>query len=585
MRCPICGREYAPDHPSCSHCGTDFKILEASLLYDPIPDKTATPGKKHYGCIKWAVVCIALLLGASIVIGPILSDRENASGPSTQTTAVPGTTHTTQAHSTQPTAPMQIYEIGSFQTAKHNIEIGTMNEETRILYDTTLINVDDLGKFQEFSQSSLDGGSRAILFENGQLGLIKDGRFQLISGKVLDFKLSANGNAVAYTVQMDDTQRFLYLYNAENHCNDCIIPYFGDQISDYAISPSGDTVAYVYAEQPGEPILYRYVYGANKYIRHFNGPILAVSDEGKRIFTMTAASGKFEYTLCVIENSKFTAISVYDGGDLYFTENQSQVLFFGGNTSKYWDGTLHHFCHGTAVPVLPMGCISQKINFSALGIVHTLPYKNFTGHVYRIVTQSPPVSLRFFPEDPAKSVLLTEEPSHYILDKSGKNLLYAKNNALYALQVNLVEPQQTQITDALYNNRFTISSPNPGALFGSQMMRISYISDAEDTLILSFWGLHDFESMFSRPLGEDINTELITQMVFDYEILYFTYQNTLFQVSPENFMWIKLADDVYQIERRPNGSIAVITKDGFLHILCVGELVSVTDTIYSFGDV
>ncbi len=348
MRCPICNREMPEGSRKCSNCGTQLKVL-------------FTPEHKSAISTGTFLICIFLALvigiGTGFGIGHFSAQQPTISAPSLPPSTVPSTT-----------APGVELQKGYIRYTAHIDSYYNQRqaklEPLTIFYNDIRISTSVTSWNWIDVQRSFDGKTCVMLSEDGCLYTFQDRNFRFLSDKVTDFRLSADGSAVAYTT-MDNDTFYLYYRSFQGHTSQL---HIGNARPDYCLSPGGDTLAYI------DPLTHELLIHDNKETqsRGFcNGNLVGISDAGEYIYTLDSW-----YLYCITPAK--TQSYKCNGTKFYFNADHRQLLFEYQSQTYICGVEDGLFLQQWPTPFLPSDCITCISTEGAI----TLPLYDLYGHPY-----------------------------------------------------------------------------------------------------------------------------------------------------------------------------------------------------------
>ena len=398
MKCPHCGTENPDNGIFCQKCNGWIlaKVYikpEESAVPAPEPEAAKPVQKTNWKIIVPTVAALcALVLGIALVL-PGKKPPEATTLPENLSTSVPPVSSTaTQPPEIWPSATEPIISFianrGTVAAVEH------VNKLAFIHDDQLLITAHKIGKDEP--EQSLDGNTLAILSDDNRLYYVHESNVSLIAENVTNYRLSADGSAVAYALESG-----LWLYRPESGSNFIS----GAKVKDYILSPDGYSIAFlVLSDRNINEVADIYLWnrgwsncissGANWRIydkNRFN--LLAVPNGGQRVYTYTP-----ELRLAVLEGDDPIFLSGFvplaedfalnanyvsnrpTTPALFLSADHRQILFYTE------DGTqlLHDGCVITQIsdqilgPVLP-----SRTSILRIGSILTLPYYDLEEMLYQ----------------------------------------------------------------------------------------------------------------------------------------------------------------------------------------------------------
>ncbi len=519
MTCPICGRENEAKSKKCIHCGTVFRVYRTSL-------KSQQKNRQKIGFPWIKALCFVLMLfvTAGTVIFLLPGTDPEPSVPALLTP--PDPPKNTIPIGTPPPTPQVTPPVLAQQyiAVTHNIEVGTHAGSSYAAYDTELLPIASYGIVDKASAPSLDGSARAVLTEDKQLLLIRNGNITRIASKVVDFKLSAMGTSVAYVFSMRDIEYSLCIYDSEKaQAYQILVQRY---MPDYCISPDGKTLAFRSFDQTtNQYTLYTWTDGEIQFAATNWGSLLTVSNNGTYIYTEDDGA-----LFCYHKNAYNWLGN--DTSNYCLNADHSVIVFQkDGNTFMCSDGeNVQRFETFCTKFVLPINTRNRPESNTGNNYT-TYPFYDFHNTFY--YNKSLP------------------HPKYYI-DSSGQLLFYVESNNLFAVSLTN-DATPTLLSSAFYPNGFALSST-----IGNNTATIRYSMLLGESLYL-----FDLNGQATR-INSNIQQQNILCTFDQFSNFYYLQDRILYQCNGGTPYYV--SSDVISMVTCPNGLILVQTSEG-LNIL------------------
>ena len=306
MRCPNCNTENENSAIFCTHCGS--WVLAEVNPNDPTAPlqaeiETTPPAAKSKRKWLWTIPAAAVLLTVLLFI------------------FLP--------HRNKPT-PLPDPVIEGYVYMDYHTEFRYQGFTVQVLYEDQLVHT--------FANTHLSSGSvGSAVSQDGSVGvfqhgsllyLFQHGQISILSREVLDFSLSATGNAIAYS-----TAEGLFLYELltqeTTHISDA------PSVSSLLLSPNGKSLLYYQLTSPGNTssngLLLCWTQGETTALCQLNTfpMLLGVPDSGKYCYVEYMLEGSAQYSLFTISAGGQTTLlkeNVHDLFSSYIASEQNTYL-------------------------------------------------------------------------------------------------------------------------------------------------------------------------------------------------------------------------------------------------------------------
>ncbi len=554
MDCPICGRETSENAKSCPNCGTKFKTLAVSLQ----PKREKKPFSFRKLLPMTVIILVVLLLSVLIGLTDSLAHKPPTADypvvPYPSTTSVPITTSPDIAGPYETTGPY-IPPV-NYYSCLHSIQCGNIDGKAVIIYDTTTVSHSiDAGYFS--NQTSLDGSTAAVLFENGVLAAVKNGKCVAFANDVVDYTISVDGSHVAYTV--GSVSKSLFVYSVQSEITHTIGSFPGLTTQDFRISPNGEHIAVVVNATDTNKELWLYnLQGIGKQLNpSFQETLLAVSNDGKLVYSMSYIGINPSALYLDDHNGTRLCIATQVRLPIRLNASHSEVLYktMGSKYTYLKVGTeaTRLVTHYSVTPLLP-----ENTSYLTNTYFYTLPLESFFNHTY--ITNNDPAkkTIYYFYKTPAggfRTQQLVDHCDHYVLNSRGDRLYYLLDGELLLCNVTAQSDDPISLAKDLQWEYFGIFDNYTYFCFQNDVLQLRSLRDS------SVRTLPDFR------LGP-YTLSLSVCFAKDGALLYVS-DGALYS-SVEG----KIADNVKYILRQPDGTVLVYTGFTFC-VLSENELIPV----------
>lgn len=298
-----------------------------------------------------------------------------------------------------------------------------------IIRDANLIKTDIEAESYTSAQRSIDGSVIALLTNNETLHVLKGNKVINVAEDVYSFKLSVDGNGIAYMVE-DDGEYVLNLYNIGSKKNSAI----SSEVSSttYDISPDGKSVCYYEANSDDENVLYYATASKKTKISSSNVTLVGLSNGGKYIYAVgkNDDGNKFLYVYNTKgDRQKLGGISTVS---VAFNSDHTQVLFY--NDGKTYISTKGKDSVKISSSVIRLLIAPNSSVFSD-GKHGTYPVKNLYDHAYSGTDSSDNYSVWYIRKNTEKSCKLVSNVRNVQLDASAEYLYYIYDGELRVVEI------------------------------------------------------------------------------------------------------------------------------------------------------
>ncbi len=434
MHCPICGREVPENAKRCPHCSTKYKVLQRSLAPRSRPDKKRSAVSVRVVCGLAAVVIAVsgIQLLPKQEFPGTTGSMERPPAPTSPTTAATTAPPTTAAPypSTDVSLPPQ-QEI-SYCSKSSSVIIGNLQGQLTAVFDGSSIMTYEYSCMQK-SESSLNGEAQAVLMTDRSLYIATGGILYLVDTNVdTNFKLSALGRGIVYSVALEDGRMELRLYLSALDQKYTILNY-NHELLDFVISPGGTTVAYRYHDESVDktPQLACFLYGETTELGPCDYHLLSVSAGGTHIYAyMNQYQGQIGKALRRYSTSSaYTDIHEYIDSRFYTNLDHTQILFYENNSTWLADskGNVSELYAYELYPILPQ----DADIFSGSPRCYTLPYEDLRKQTLYYTGNG--MQLYYFSDYGGRSV--ASDVEEYALAPGGYIAFYTRELTLYAIDL------------------------------------------------------------------------------------------------------------------------------------------------------
>lgn len=229
---------------------------------------------------------------------------------------------------------------------------------------------------QDTVKSSLDGAVIGCLSYNGELSCLRGGATNLVSSKVADFAVSADGSTIVYLNA--DAELWSYPTNGGSP-----VRITAERaMQGFAVSPDGGSCLYT---KESDSTLCAYADGELRTVGEGMVPI-SISDGGRHIYSFNPTDNALYYTN---RKGKSTYLRSNLDLDIYLNSKHDEIVF---STMPNNGAIITMFCNGgepvelvnsmaAACPVMPVSAIVPEDSVSAFRI-HTCPARSFDGKLF-----------------------------------------------------------------------------------------------------------------------------------------------------------------------------------------------------------
>lgn len=421
---------------------------------------------------------------------------------------------------------------------EHFVNVVTKDDTIYIVRDNKVTATKIEANYPYSDATSIDGNVFAFLTENDELVVVNGNKAVIAAEEVESFRLSVNGNGIAFISNEDDYA--LSLYNIKSKKTTEITEAFSGY--EYAISPDGKSVLYNEYDEDDKQFNLMYFNGKKSTKVASEVELVGLSNGGKYIYAYGYSDNGNRNLYAYNTKGSKVKLGNCDSNTFRFNEEMTQVLFYnegkayisskGKEAVKISNSSIYPLVAPNASSFNTEDCVVYPV-----GNLYGITYTGYDGNGNR--------SVWFIHKNSNRSCKLVSDVSSVCLDASAEYLYYLNDDSeLCVLKISHGD-----------------SASDKAKVLAEDVSSYVITSDRSKAYFTSDGGLYSCNGKTGRSkktiVSDDVDTALV---ISKKDVVFYYYDGEVYACS-NGRKGTKINVDAEYVSGTPNGIVYASNDD------------------------